>query len=154
LKIVLEKGTGKSKITYRAQPEKAKSINEIIEHYNMMVAFFDRLFKQPIEGYLTDGAKAIEFSITENGKIVDLTDESHSIYNQIKRGDLEGVKIGASTHKRLVNVPFKITSKTTGESHIVAILVLSAAGITGVRIWNKKKQVKRLGIEEKKEEEE
>ena len=36
----------------------------------------------------------------------------------------------------------------------IAILVLSAAGITGVRIWNKKKQVKRLGIEEKKEEEE
>ena len=33
------------------------------------------------EGYLTDGAKAIEFSITENGKIVDLTGESHSIYN-------------------------------------------------------------------------
>ena len=71
------------------------------------------------EGYLTDGAKAIEFSITENGKIVDLTDESHSIYNQIKRGDLEGVKIGAGTHKRLANVLFKITSKTTGESHIV-----------------------------------
>ena len=71
------------------------------------------------EGYLTDGVKAIEFSITENGKIVDLTDESHSIYNQIKRGDLEGVKIGAGTHKRLANVPFKITSKTTGESHIV-----------------------------------
>ena len=36
----------------------------------------------------------------------------------------------------------------------IAILVLSAAGITGVRIWNKKKQIKRLGIEEKKEEEE
>ena len=36
----------------------------------------------------------------------------------------------------------------------IAILVLSAAGITGVCIWNKKKQVKRLGIEEKKEEEE
>ena len=71
------------------------------------------------EGYLTDGAKAIEFSITENGKIVDLTDESHSIYNQIKRGDLEGVKIGAGTHKRLANVTFKITSKTNGESHII-----------------------------------
>ena len=70
-------------------------------------------------GYLTDRAKAIEFLITENGKIVDLTDESHSIYNQIKRGDLEGVKIGAGTHKRLANVSFKITSKTTGESHIV-----------------------------------
>ena len=71
------------------------------------------------DGYLTDGAKPIEFEITENGKIVDLTDEQHSVYNQIKRGDIEGVKIGAGTHKRLADVPFKITSKTTGESHIV-----------------------------------
>ena len=71
------------------------------------------------EGYLTDGAKPIEFEITEDGKIVDLTDEAHSIYNQIKRGDIEGVKIGAGTHKRLTNVPFRITSKTTGESHII-----------------------------------
>ncbi len=71
------------------------------------------------EGYLTDGAKPIDFSITENGKIVDLTDEAHSIYNQIKRGDIEGVKIGAGTHKRLADVPFRITSKTTGESHVV-----------------------------------
>ena len=71
------------------------------------------------KGYLTDGAKPIEFSITENGKIVNLTDEAHSIYNQIKRGDLEGVKIGAGTHKRLADVPFRITSKTTGESHII-----------------------------------
>ena len=71
------------------------------------------------EGYLTDGAKAIDFSITEDGKIVDLTDKSHSVYNQIKRGDIEGVKIGAGTHKRLAGVSFRITSKTTGESHIV-----------------------------------
>ena len=70
-------------------------------------------------GYLTDGAKPIDFTITENGKIVDLTDETHSIYNQIKRGDIEGVKIGAGTHKRLADVPFRITSKTTGENHVV-----------------------------------
>ena len=70
------------------------------------------------EGYLTDGAKPIEFEITEDGKIVDLTDEAHSIYNQIKRGDIEGVKIGAGTHKRLANVPFRITGKTTGEDGI------------------------------------
>ena len=54
------------------------------------------------DGYLTDGAKPIDFTITENGKIVDLTDEAHSIYNQIKRGDIEGVKIlyegGVSLH--------------------------------------------------------
>ncbi|MEN7741696.1 prealbumin-like fold domain-containing protein, partial [Clostridioides difficile] len=52
------------------------------------------------DGYLTNGAKPIDFTITENGKIVDLTDKAHSIYNQIKRGDIEGVKIGAGTHKR------------------------------------------------------
>ncbi len=71
------------------------------------------------EGYLTDGAKPIEFDIVNDGEIVDLTDEANSVYNQIKRGDLEGVKIGGGTHKRLANVPFRITSKTTGESHII-----------------------------------
>ena len=71
------------------------------------------------DGYLTDGAKPIDFTITENGKIVDLTDKAHSIYNQIKRGDIEGVKIGAGTHKRLADVPFRITSKTTCENHVV-----------------------------------
>ena len=70
-------------------------------------------------GYLTTGAVSCEFTITENGKIVDLTGAEQSIYNQIKRGDIEGVKIGDGTHKRLGDVPFKITSKTTGESHIV-----------------------------------
>ncbi|MGO0807097.1 hypothetical protein ACTPEF_24185, partial [Clostridioides difficile] len=35
------------------------------------------------DGYLTNGAKPIDFTITENGKIVDLTDKAHSIYNQI-----------------------------------------------------------------------
>ena len=65
------------------------------------------------EGYLTDGAKPIDFSITENGKIVDLTGKDTSIYNQVKRGDIEGVKIGAGTHQRLADVPFRITSKTT-----------------------------------------
>ena len=73
----------------------------------------------PPTGYSKEGAKSIEFEITENGKIVDLTDKEHSIYNQVKRGDIEGVKISAGTHERLEDVPFRITSKTTGESHIV-----------------------------------
>ena len=70
-------------------------------------------------GYLTTGAADREFDIVNDGEIIDLTDEAHSVYNQIIRGDLEGVKIGDGTHKRLANVPFKITSKTTGESHII-----------------------------------
>ena len=77
------------------------------------------LIRTAPEGYLTEGAKPIEFEITEDGKIVDLTGTDTSIYNQVKRGDLEGVKIGAGTHQRLAGVPFRITSKTTGESHII-----------------------------------
>ena len=51
-------------------------------------------------------------------------------------------------------IKLQIKGDTANAILWIAILVLSAAGITGVRIWNKKKQVKRLGIEEKKEEEE
>ena len=70
-------------------------------------------------GYLMDGAKPIEFDIVNEGETVDLTDEAHSVCNQIKRGDIVGVKIGDGTHRRLANVPFRITSKTTGESHTI-----------------------------------
>lgn len=38
---------------------------------------------------------------------------------QIIRGDLKLVKMADSTHKRLADVPFEITSKTTGESHVI-----------------------------------
>lgn len=69
-------------------------------------------------GYLLSDAY-IDFEIRENGQIVDLTDSEHSIYNQIKRGDLKGIKIADKTHKRLSEISFKITSKTTGESHVV-----------------------------------
>lgn len=71
----------------------------------------------PPEGYLIDGAFSREFNIVNNGEMADLTSAEQSVYNQIKRGDIEGVKIGSGTHKRLSDVPFKITSKTTGESH-------------------------------------
>ena len=73
----------------------------------------------PPEGYLTDGAVSREFEVVNDGETVDLTSEEKSVYNQIKRGDIEGVKIGSGTHKRLADVPFKITSKTTGESHVI-----------------------------------
>ena len=71
------------------------------------------------KGYLNTGVTEREFDITEDGVIVDMTSIDNSILNQIKRGDLEGIKIADTTHQRLAGVPFKITSKTTGESHIV-----------------------------------
>ena len=54
---------------------------------------------------MTTGAVDCEFDIVNDGEIMDLTDEAHSIYNQIIRGDIEGVKIGDGTHKRLTNFP-------------------------------------------------
>lgn len=70
------------------------------------------------EGYLL-GEDYVDFEVSENGKIIDLSDKEHSLYNQVKRGDLKGIKISEKTHKRLSNIPFKITSKTTGESHTI-----------------------------------
>lgn len=70
-------------------------------------------------GYLGEGVTSQEFDIAENGVVVDMTGEGQAIQNQVKRGDLEGVKIGGKEHKRLANVPFEIKSKTTGESHTV-----------------------------------
>lgn len=60
---------------------------------------------------MTTGAVSREFTIKENGKIVDLTGAEQSIYNQIKRGDIEGVKISDGTHKRLADVPFRPIGK-------------------------------------------
>ena len=39
--------------------------------------------------------------------------------NQIRRGDLELIKAGEGTYERMGGVPFSITSKTTGESHVI-----------------------------------
>lgn len=42
-----------------------------------------------------------------------------TVPQQVIRGDLRLVKIGQSTHERLEGVPFRITSGTTGESHVI-----------------------------------
>ncbi|ANU50530.1 hypothetical protein A4V08_18175 [Lachnoclostridium sp. YL32] len=57
--------------------------------------------------------------------IADGTTESVKIYNspnaeeQVIRGDLEFVKVSDKNLNRLANVPFSITSNTTGESHVI-----------------------------------
>lgn len=70
-------------------------------------------------GYLEEGLLCQEFSITENGKVVDLTDTEHSIQNQVKRGDFELRKIDAETQDVMQGVQFKVTSVNTGESHMI-----------------------------------
>lgn len=74
------------------------------------------------EGYLPD-TKTHKFAVS-----ADMTDQTIAVFEltpsdefteQVKRGDLELVKVGAGDYSRLGNVPFKITSKTTGESHTI-----------------------------------
>lgn len=70
------------------------------------------------EGYLLTDREEHPFQITSQGDMVTFANENMA-YNQIKRGDISFVKVKASDQTRLANIPFKITSKTTGESHIV-----------------------------------
>ena len=69
------------------------------------------------EGYLGTDAEA-PFSITADGEVVELTGE-RAVANQVKRGDLELVKVSDGDLSRMAGVPFRITSATTGESHVV-----------------------------------
>ena len=71
------------------------------------------------KGYLNEGTISIEFDITKDGEIVELTAEDSSILNQVMRGDLELVKVSDGEQKRLSDIPFTITSVTTGESHTI-----------------------------------
>ena len=70
------------------------------------------------EGYLLDDT-VHEFRIVDDGVLVNPIDHDGSIENQIMRSDLEFTKKGEDGQDRLAGVAFKLTSKTTGESHVV-----------------------------------
>ena len=78
-----------------------------------------REISPPYQGYLTRGILSRTFEIREHGVIVELNTEDTAIRNDPIRGDLRGVKIAEGTAQRLANVPFRITSMTTGESHVI-----------------------------------
>lgn len=70
------------------------------------------------EGYLlSDGGKHA-FTISQDSQVISYS-ESNAVFNQVKRGDLTFVKMRSTDNKRLGNVPFRLTSTTTGESHIL-----------------------------------
>ena len=71
------------------------------------------------EGYNLNG-KVYEFTIAEDGVLVNpATAEDGHIHNQVKRADLEFTKKSDTTAERLAGVAFKVTSQTTGESHVI-----------------------------------
>ena len=58
------------------------------------------------------------FSITKDGQMVDLTGRE-AVEEQVIRNDITLRKIRSGSQRGMANVPFRITSLTTGESHIV-----------------------------------
>lgn len=72
----------------------------------------DRIYTTEI----TEGSGTTESVYTYNTPEIGSDEE---VAEQPKRGDVQFVKVKDGTMQRLSNVQFKITSKTTGESHIV-----------------------------------
>ena len=74
--------------------------------------------KAPV-GYLLNDTVFTQ-KITETGTVETVkVYAAKTVEDQVKRGDLEFVKVSDGDLNRLANVPFKITSKTTGESHVI-----------------------------------
>lgn len=76
---------------------------------------------KPGEGYLHTDQVVRSFQIRQDGQIIEYRD-GDAAYNQVIRGDLQFVKVGEGGEAnmgRFAKVAFKLTSQTTGESHIV-----------------------------------
>ena len=72
-------------------------------------------------GYLLDDesrAWSKTFKIRAH-EIVDLTDPADAVSNQVIRGDIFFNKVHEFSMARLGGVPFKVTSQTTGEWHVI-----------------------------------
>lgn len=86
------------------------------------------------EGYLLTDTTAHPFTIRENGVLVNpVTGDGH-VHNQVKRADFGFSKKTGDTADILACVPFRLTSRTTGETHI---LVTDANGyFNSASSWN------------------
>lgn len=72
----------------------------------------------PSTGYLHTDTTERFFDIVNDGEIVRIEGDA-APRNQVKRGDIELVKVRETDQHRLGHIPFKITSDTTGETHVV-----------------------------------
>lgn len=73
---------------------------------------------KPGTGYLWTDKTIRPFDVLIDGSVKEYR-EGEAAYNQVKRGDLRFVKVGEKNMHRFANVAFKLTSQTTGESHIL-----------------------------------
>jgi len=79
---------------------------------------YSMMESKPGTGYLWTDRKVRNFTVREDGEVTEFR-EGDADYNQVKRGDLRFVKVGEKNMHRFANVAFKLTSQTTGESHIL-----------------------------------
>lgn len=70
-------------------------------------------------GYLLNKDWSKTVSIRVNGEIVDLTDPSNSVADQVKRGGFSFNKVDEDSMERMSHVAWRITSDTTGEAHVL-----------------------------------
>ncbi|WP_217959090.1 VaFE repeat-containing surface-anchored protein [Acutalibacter muris] len=73
---------------------------------------------KPGTGYLWTDKTIRPFDVLIDGSVKEYR-EGDAAYNQVIRGDLKFVKVGEKNMHRFANVAFKLTSQTTGESHIL-----------------------------------
>lgn len=73
----------------------------------------------PPKGYTRSGILKRTFEIKEDSEIVVLKEPDTAIQNEPIRGDLKLVKIEDSSGRRMADIPFSITSTTTGETHVI-----------------------------------
>ena len=76
---------------------------------------------KPGKGYLHTDQIVRSFQIRQDGQVIEFRD-GDAAYNQVIRGDLQFIKVGEGGEAnmgRFGNVAFKLTSQTTGESHIL-----------------------------------
>ena len=104
--------------------------------------FGDYILREVVagNGYNVFAGDPRSFSIEHDGQVVSFSDPDPAtpggaFRNYVKRGDLNFVKVRESDEQRLAGVPFKITSRTTGEAHVV---VSDANGIVNTSSnWTK-----------------
>jgi len=85
-------------------------------------------------GYLLNEGWSRTFEVREDGSVALLSSTVDAVPDQVIRGDLRLVKVDGLDMGRLSGVPFAVTSRTTGESHV---LVTDANGqIDTSSSWN------------------
>ncbi|MHA9740640.1 VaFE repeat-containing surface-anchored protein [Robinsoniella peoriensis] len=95
------------------QDGKYSSANDLLPY-----GTYEAVEVSPPAGYLPTGKLKETFEIRKDREIVVLTGD-RAIKNEPVRGDLKGIKVSDGDLKRMAGVPYKITSVTTGENHIV-----------------------------------